>query len=280
MGSAGYHGAVNAHYGDFDLSARIREMLGRRAATRDELAAFDEFHTGGRTSTRALADLVALAPGMLVLDVGSGVGGPARTLAAERGARVAGLDLTRDFCRAARMLTAMIGMSAGVTFQQGDALALPYADERFDVVWSQNTIMNIPDKGRLFAEIRRVLKPGGAFALEAALAGPAGGEVRYPTFWAGSAELSFLDTPGRTRELLLGAGLTVEEWEDVTAANVEQARQRATARRATGARPLGRDVIVRDAVTEKIDNSLRNGLEGRIVAVRVVYRKPADAGGA
>lgn len=155
---------------------------------------------------------------MRVLDIGSGVGGPARTLAAEWGARVAGLDLTREFCRAARMLTAMTGLSKRVTFQRGDALALPYGSERFDLVWSQNTIMNVPDKGQRFREVRRVLKPGGAFALEAAL--------------------SFLDTPERTRELLAAAGLVVELWEDVTAEAVEQARRRAAAQR--GPLALGR----------------------------------------
>lgn len=282
MAGPGYGKAVNRHYGGFDLAGRIGDMLARSgrdrdAPTRDDLAAFDEFHTGGRESTRALARLAGLRPGMRVLDVGSGVGGPARTLAAEFGVRVLGLDLTREFCRAAALLTRLTGLTDRVSFQQGDALALPYGDERFDVVWSQNTIMNIPDKARLFRGVHRVLTPGGAFALEAALAGPEGA-VRYPTFWASSAALSFLDTPEVTRALLARAGLVVELWEDVTAENIAQARRRAAAQSERGPQSLGRDVIVRDDVPLKIANSLRNAVERRIVAVRAVCRRPRGMG--
>jgi ubiquinone/menaquinone biosynthesis C-methylase UbiE len=152
-----YHRTINRHYGNIDLRARILDRLrwagkNPRALTRDDLASFDEFHSGGLTSTRELARLACLKPGMQILDAGCGIGGPARTLAAEFDGFVVALDLTEEFCQAAAMLTALVGLSDRVVFQQADALALPFRDRQFDVVWSQNTIMNVPDKAKLFRE--------------------------------------------------------------------------------------------------------------------------------
>jgi len=206
-----------------------------------------------------------------VLDVGSGIGGPARTLAGEFGCRLVGLDLTREFCRAAAMLNDLVGFADSVAFVQGDALALPFADGAFDAAWSQNAIMNIEDKTRLFGEVRRVLRPGGTVAFEAALAGP-GGAPHYPTFWASSPELSFMASPADLRAIVAAAGFVEVVWEDTTAQVLEKARAR---RAGTGseASPLGRDVVIADDLAAKVENSVRNGEEGRVVTMRAVVRK-------
>lgn len=272
-----YSRTINRHYGAADLSTRILERL--RAAgkdpatiTRDDLASFDEFHTGGRESTRALARLAGLRPGMRVLDVGSGIGGPARTLAAEFDAMVVGLDLTEEFCRAAVTLTRLVGLADRVTFHHGDALAMPFADAQFDAVWSQNAIMNIPDQLRLFTEMRRVLKPGGTLGLEAVLAGPVDG-VFLPTFWASAPGLNFLLTPQYARALLGTAGFSEVLWEDTTADTLDHARQRRPPPGSDTAPALGRDTIVVEDVARKIENAVRN-LEGeRIVTTRAVLRR-------
>lgn len=273
-----YAHTINRHYGAAQLSARILERL--RAAgkdpatiTRDDLATFDEFHTGGRESTRGLARLAGLRPGMRVLDVGSGIGGPARTLAAEFGAEVVGLDLTEEFCRAATTLTELVGLADRVTFRHGDALTMPFEDGRFDVVWSQNSIMNIPDQSRLFAEVHRVLVPGGTLALEAVFAGPVEGVI-FPTFWASAPELNFLMTPAAARALLGTAGFREVRWEDTTADTLDHARRRRPPPPVPEAAPaLGRDTIVLEDVARKIENAVRN-LEGeRIVTVRAVLRR-------
>lgn len=273
-----YAHTINRHYGAAQLSARILERL--RAAgkdpatiTRDDLATFDEFHTGGRESTRGLARLAGLRPGIRVLDVGSGIGGPARTLAAEFGAEVVGLDLTEEFCRAATTLTELVGLADRVTFRHGDALTMPFEDGRFDVVWSQNSIMNIPDQSRLFAEVHRVLVPGGTLALEAVFAGPVEGVI-FPTFWASAPELNFLMTPAAARALLGTAGFREVRWEDTTADTLDHARRRRPPPPVPEAAPaLGRDTIVLEDVARKIENAVRN-LEGeRIVTVRAVLRR-------
>ncbi len=273
-----YDRAVDTHYGGLGLSTRILDRLrdaGKdlRHLSRDDLSGFDEFHTGGRPSTRELAWLAEIRAGMRILDVGSGIGGPARTLAAEFGCRVVGIDLTGEFCRAAHMLTALVHLSSQVAFQQGDALRLPYRDRAFDVVWSQNAIMNIGDKESLFREIWRVLRPNGIFALQAAFAG-ARGEIRYPTFWAPNATLNFLSTLDESRRMLTAAGLHEEVWENTTRETLERARKRRTTSQSPeDSGTLGRDVIVIADVVEKIENSVRNMEEHRVVTARSLWRR-------
>ena len=148
--------SVEQHYGGLDISARIPDALahsGRDPArlTREDLTPFDEFHGGGIDSTRDLARYAAIAPGHRVLDVGAGIGGPARTLAAEYGCEVCGVDLTPAFVAAATMLTARVGLAERCTFRHGDATALPFPDACFDFVLSQNMLMNVADKAVFFA---------------------------------------------------------------------------------------------------------------------------------
>jgi MPBQ/MSBQ methyltransferase len=273
----GFDERINLHYGGTDLCARILDRL-REAGkdpdrlTRDDLAPFDEFHSGGRESTRELARFAGLEGGMRVLDVGSGVGGPARTLAAEFGCRVTGIDLTREFCRAAEMLTGKVGLAAQVDFRCGNALELPFADASFDVVWSQNTLMNIEDKARLFRGIGRVLRPGGLFAFEAVLAGPVAG-LRVPVFWADCADLSFLSTPAQTKALLAGAGFSERRWEDTTPRTVAAQRKRSAAIAREGQSVLSLGVIVPTDTALKIGNGLANNEEGRTLTVQALFAR-------
>jgi sarcosine/dimethylglycine N-methyltransferase len=139
---SGYAHAISHLYGQAELSAKILTALhkagkGLDALTRDDLASFDELHDGGRETTRELARLAGLREGIHVLDVGSGLGGPARTLAVEYGCRVTGLDLTEAFCEAATMLTARVGLQERVAFRHGSALDLPFEEATFDAVWTQ-----------------------------------------------------------------------------------------------------------------------------------------------
>jgi len=270
-----YADSINRHYGAIDVSARILKRLeqaGRDAEslTRDDLTPFDEFHGGGRHSTRALAEFAGLRAGMEIVDVGSGIGGPARTLAAEFGCRVVGLDLTVEFCRAATLLTERLGMTDVVRFQHGNALDMPFDNESFDVAWSQNTIMNIEDKGRFFSEVQRVLRPGGLFAFEALLARERP-DLQFPVFWAASADLSFLARPEDVRASLASAGLAEVAWEETTEQVKETSRKRIAALEKDGPAPLGLGVIVALDLTTKMRNSLTNIEEGRTVAIQAVY---------
>lgn len=266
---------VNEHYGLIDISARILEGLlsaGKdiHNLTRDDLASFDEFHAGGRESTRELARLAALSPGTKVLDVGSGIGGPARTLAAEFGCSVRGVDLTDEYCRAARMLTEKLGMSEQVGFQCGNALRMPFEDASFDIVWSQNTLMNVEDKLQLFREVARVLRPGGCFAFETILAGSVP-DIHYPVFWADAPALNFLITPHEAKGLLTGIGFREQSWQDTTQRSLALQSKRKEVVEREGVPRLGLNVIVPVKFLSKMENVLRNNLESRTITVQAVY---------
>ena len=132
-----------------DLSGELRY---------EDMGGVDHFHGGALAATRTLAKLGELTAGERVLDMGGGFGGPARTLAAEFGCHVTVLDPTEPFIQAGQALTERLGLQDAVQFFLGSGLDMPFGDERFDVVWNQNASMNIPDKARLVAEQRRVLR--------------------------------------------------------------------------------------------------------------------------
>jgi ubiquinone/menaquinone biosynthesis C-methylase UbiE len=160
-----------------DLVAVVLDALTRSGKdlanlTVEDLAASDQFHGGGRPATLRLAELARLhepAPRpRRVLDVGGGLGGPARTLAAQFGCEVTSVDITPSYIEAAQALTDLVGLGDRVTHHVGDALDLPFDDEHFDVVWTQNSGMNIADKDTLYAGFHRVLRSGGTLAFQAA----------------------------------------------------------------------------------------------------------------
>src|SRR5690242_9015103 len=159
---------VRDHYHAPALTERLKTVImalapNERRLTPQQLAGLDQFHTRGLAATAQLAELVGLTADMSVLDVGSGIGGPARYLAATYGCRVAGVDLSEPFVDAARYLTERTGQRGRVSFQTGSGLDLPFDDGRFDVAFLEHVAMNIADRARLYGEVRRVLKPGGKF---------------------------------------------------------------------------------------------------------------------
>ncbi len=199
------------------VDALARAGLDPNALDIDDLAALDEFHALGRAASLTLAELADVHPGERVLDVGAGIGGPARFLAARYGARVTALDATARFCRAAELLTRGAGLADRVDVVLGDALALPFADHSFDLAWSQAVSQNIADKPRLVAELTRVVRPGGRVALFETVAAP-GGPLEFPVPWGDREEQSWLITANELRELLDSGPLTVTTWNEGQAA--------------------------------------------------------------
>src|SRR6202035_5906592 len=205
---------VRDHYRATGLTERLKTALAAlgpedQRLTPQQLAALDKFHPRGLAATAELAKLAGITADMSVLDVGSGVGGPARFLAATYGCRVTGVDLSDPFVDAARYLTERFGLSAQVSFQTASALELPFDGGRFDVVLLQHVAMNISDRARLYREIHRVLKSGGRFATYDVVLNS---EVlnsdapHYPVPWARTPSTSFLLTAAATREVIEPAG--------------------------------------------------------------------------
>lgn len=212
---------VAGHYaGEGSISAAIAESL-RRAGknldrlTTSDLATVDEFHIRGREATLELVPALNIGPGSRVLDIGSGLGGPARTLAEACDCHVTGIDLTPAFCEAASELSAWVGLADRVTFLQGDATQLPFADGAFDAAVTIHVAMNIARKDLVYAEARRVLRPGGRFVVYDVLQGE-GGDVLYPVPWAREPSISHLATPEQMQALLIAAGFTIVDIVDST----------------------------------------------------------------
>jgi SAM-dependent methyltransferase len=177
-----------------------------------QLAPLDQFHIRGILATQELADAVGLAPSSRVLDLGSGIGGPARYLAASFGCSVTGLDLSPGFVDAATYLTERCDLSDRVTFQVGDAVHPPFEDGAFDAVFLQHVAMNVADRAALYAEVRRILAPAGRFATYDLVLRD--GDPVYPVPWARDASTSFLLTADETRSALEGAGFQAILWRD------------------------------------------------------------------
>ena len=275
-----YEKSITDYYGQADLGDNIIaafKRAGKRIETPEDTASFDEFHIRGRDATREIAQLAGLHKGMKVLDLGCGVGGSARTLAAEFGCYVTGIDLVEEYCQTATMLTEQVGLSHMVAFEHGDMAALPFDEQTFDVVWIEHAIMNIPDKMGLFRGVRRVLRPRGLLGLYEVCAGSVSPPY-FPVPWAGDSTISFLTTPEQLRDMLKDAGFEELQWRDVTPSSLEWFRQLSASKasRKTDKRPrLGLSLLMGQSAAEKSKNLFRNLEENRIRVVQAVLRLKA-----
>ena len=207
--------------GTGDLAAQIVGRLEesgkdiQRLTTRD-LASVDEFHLRGRHATLELGEKMRLTSRSRVLDIGSGLGGPARTLAHHYRCRVTGVEIMPAFCDAAQKMSGWVRLDELVHFTHGDALELPFEDASFDAAMSIHLAMTIEAKDKLYAEAKRVLKEGSVFAVYDVVKGE-GGAVRFPVPWARTPDISHLATPDKMKDLLRGAGFKITEIRDSTA---------------------------------------------------------------
>lgn len=264
---------VEAHYSANEIEARILAAL--RAAGLNpeqrlspvELGALDHFHTGGFRASLALRDLAQVRAADRVLDIGAGLAGPARMLAALPGSKVDCIDLSDDYCVAASLLNRLTGLDDRVSVHKGSALDIPFPDDSFDVVWMQNVGMNIADKRRLYAEIYRVLKPDGRFAFQEIVAGDTP-TTHFPLPWAANPAEQFLLSLDETRELLLHAGLTAEYFEDVSNSPLPEPASGTPEGVAQAALSLS---VYVDDLAQKAENATRSIRERQIRLVRGVF---------
>lgn len=265
------------HYArEGELTARILSAL--TAADKDldrltaeDLSPYDQFHVRGSQATAELAQLLSPQAGQRLLDLGCGIGGPARWLADARDCEVIGLDLTEVYCRTARDLSERVRLAQQTRFVCADALMLPFAEASFDLVWTQHAAMNIADKARLYREVARVLRPGGRFGLYDVMAGPAGAP-HFPVPWASRADWSHLVPPEGVREAILATGLRQRHWRDLTA-EAKAWSEKAAAAQAAGTAPSGPALILGPSFVEMVANLRRSLFEGRIAVVQAVFDK-------
>jgi ubiquinone/menaquinone biosynthesis C-methylase UbiE len=216
-----------------------------------------------------LAAQMALSKDTRVLDIGSGLGGPARTLAEEYGCHVTGLDLTQAFCDAAKVMSDWVNLGERVAFQQGDATDLPFADNQFDAAMTIHVAMNIAAKDKVYEQARRVVKPGGIFAVYDVLQGE-GGDVLFPVPWARDPSISHLATPDEMKSLLAGAGFKVLDVRDSTDESQSWFEAMTTRMTQSGPPPVTFHLILGDDYPEMARNQVRNLSERRIRTVSYI----------
>jgi len=266
----------DAEYATANLGERIVAALKDAGIppekwTPEILGPADQIHGGGLQQTQVHAALVSITSDMHLLDIGCGIGGPARYFATEFGCRVTGIDLTDEYIEAASLLTKKIGLSDRVAFGCGDATALPYDDASFDMAWALNVTMNIEDRAGFYAGVHRVLKPGGRFCISEIGQGP-GGEPYYPLTWAADPAYSFLLPPEDMRTLLESSGFRVVEWIDETARRKASTDGR-PAETAPVETPLTIEITRGADYPDRRKNSGRSAKEGRLTNVMLVAER-------
>lgn len=267
------------HYEGEDIAGRVLAALrvaqGADApVTPEALAPLDHFHGRSLAATTEMVARLDPRAGERILDIGSGIGGPARWIAARFGCHVTGIDLMPAFCRAAEALNAATGLGDRVRILEGSATDLPFEAASFDRAYSQNVLMNIADKALFFGEALRVLKPGGVFVVSCLGAGPEGAPF-YPLPWASVAAASFLSTPEETRRDVQEAGFEILLFEDRTALSLGSQRKLLEILERDGLPALGWHVFMgAERSLELQANTARSYLAGRLTSVEVLARRP------
>ena len=271
---------IARHYDSGDLAGRddLADTLlaaARSAAadphslTIDDFAPLDEFHVRGRAATLEFAQALGFAAGDHLLDIGCGLGGPARRIATVSGATVTGIDITPSYIAAAERLTTAVGMTGQAVFQIADACDLPFSDAVFDGAFTIHAAMNIADRPALYAEIARVLKPGATFGLHDICQGP-GGDPSYPTPWAADADDSFLKSPDEVADLVTAAGFAIRARRDKTDDALAWIAAMQTRLADQGRPKIGLHVLMGERFWEMFANMAANFTDGKTVLTEIV----------
>jgi 2-polyprenyl-3-methyl-5-hydroxy-6-metoxy-1,4-benzoquinol methylase len=271
-----YEEAIKSQYGQSDLDKKLLAVLETEGLDTSRLiqegfAPIEELHLRGRMATMELAKVVDLNESMKVLDIGCGIGGPARTIASEFGCYVIGLDLSEEFCRAAEIINKKVGLSNKIEIRQGNALEMPFNKEEFDIVFLQHVLMNIKDKKSVLSQINRILHSKGRLALNTICAGP-NTPVHFPVIWANNPDISFLLTTMELRQLIINNGFIELSWKDDTKKIIEGIERARSKPRSKNPRPIKLSIIVSDPST-KWKNIVRNLKEERIVVIQGIFEK-------
>jgi ubiquinone/menaquinone biosynthesis C-methylase UbiE len=267
---------VAEHYGKDGLEEKILRALQSMGLDIDhasiaDLAPVDEFHVGGLESTKELAAQMELCPGLQLLDVGSGIGGPARYFAAEHGCRVTGVDLTKEFTQVAAGLTRRLKLESAVDFRHASALQMPFEPGTFDRAIMIHVGMNIADKDALFREMRRVLKSGALFAVFD-LVRTAQDSLSYPLPWAASEDTSFVSDAPQYRDALQRAGFILERERGRRDFSIEFT-ERMIARMSQGGPPvLGLHLLMGEKTPAMIKNVLAMMKQGILEPTEMIAR--------
>ena len=269
--------SISDHWGTGDVFARIMEAMQAAGINPDtvaieQLAPVDHFHARGFPATVDLADALPIRAGDRLVDIGCGLGGPARYLAKRFQCRVDGIDITAPFVEAANKLSALVGMDDVVVCRHGDGQKLPYGDQEFDGGYTQHVTMNVPDRDVFFGEAYRVLRPGAFFALTEHGLGEVG-DPRHPVPWSEDGSGAYLMRPADTVAALKNTGFRNIEVTD-TGEKYLQGYQAAIERAEKGDTPVfGTHILLGKLAPQIVRNAGRNIEERRTHPVQILCYK-------
>jgi ubiquinone/menaquinone biosynthesis C-methylase UbiE len=269
---------IAKHYTHGQLIERILsglEAIGRSpdTVTVDELAPVDEFHIGGRQASEDFIAQLVLSADDHMLDIGCGLGGTSRFMASRFGCRVTGIDLTPEFIATGQALCDWVGLSGLVELHQGDATEMTFPDEMFDGAVMLHVGMNIPDKGSLFHEVYRLIKPGAKFGIYDVMK-TGDEELTYPVPWSSEPGTSALATQDQYGEALEQAGfgiISMRDRREFAAGFFAETRRQME--QAGGAPPLGVHIAMGESAPTKIRNMVENIPAGRVSPVEMIAVK-------
>jgi len=270
--------AIADHWATGDVYGLIVSALNKMSKpleglTVEDLAPVDHFHARGFPATVELADQLPIKAGQHIVDIGCGLGGPARYIARRFQCSVSGVDITKPFVEAANKLTALVGMEGQVKVEHGDGHRLPYSNACFDGAYTQHVTMNVADRPRFFAEAYRVLKNGAFFALTEHGLG-ANGHPHYPLPWSSDGSGAYLVTPSETRAFLQKTGFEDIVVEDTGAKYVAGYKMVIEKAEKGALPPLGIHILLGETALQKTRNAARNIEEGRTHPIQLICRKP------
>lgn len=233
----------------------------------EDLGLLDEFHVGGLESTEALAEFMDLRPGMHLLDVGCGIGGPARYFAG-RGCQVTGVDLSEEFIGVAESLTRRARLEQSATFRRASALELPFDSDSFDGAYEIHVGMNIADKAGVFKEVRRVVKGKARFAIFDIMR-TGEGELKFPVPWAQNEDTSFVAPPEEYRKALQAAGFRVQHERGRRQFSIDF-MQRVMARASVEKPVLGLHLLMGEQAPQMLQNVMSAIASGVLEPIEIV----------
>ena len=269
--------SVNEHYTRENIYETILHKLKEQGiekdkVTRKDISSVDEFHIKGAEISLEIAHEGGIKEGQKILDAGCGIGGPARMLADVFECNVTGVDLTEEFIRTATLLSELVSLNHLTEFIAADATQLPFANETFDVVWTQHAQMNIRDKNQLYSELFRVLKKEGKF-IYYDIFSTGKKDLIFPLPWADDDSINFLITTDDYEKLLTEIGFIESAKKNRTNESIEFFNNAFENNNKVGQPKLGLNVLMTEQTSIKLSNLNENLKENKLCVQSGIYLK-------
>ncbi|WP_019854501.1 class I SAM-dependent methyltransferase [Actinopolyspora mortivallis] len=175
----------------------------------------EDIATASERTVQRMADKVEINSSTRILDLGAGYGGAARYLARTYGCHVTCLNLSEVENQRNREITRAEGLEHLIEVADGSFEDIPYQDNAFDIVWSQDSFLHSGDRGRVLEEVVRVLKPKGSVLFTDPMAADSANKNDLGPI-LDRLHLDSLGSPGFYRKELARLGLQNIEFEDLS----------------------------------------------------------------